>query len=428
MARVAVIGGGLAGAAAAVRAAEAGADVVMINAGGGATMMSSGAIDVAGDTCAPSGRPELSGREVEANLSAIMASQTHHPYTVLAGDPKDVLDDVKETLFALFPDGGDVKFEGDGDKNLACYSTLGTLKLTCFCPAGTAGPEKEGMERPLALSFARLLDFDPAAWAKVAAENAERLGIAINPCHDTVRLGLDIDRQAPAISAEIKDARGELLEAIKSALKEHSDATALVLPPVLPLEARDEIMSELSEAISIPVYELLGMPPSVHGLGFGASLRKKLDSLGIEFVRERATGFAESDERVAAVTTAHGRQIDADAFVLATGKFLGGGIDKDPCLHETLFRLPVFKGEEPLDKIFVQKLVGLHVSDRHVLFEIGLRVDEKLRPLDQDGLMKFKNLFAAGSVLSGYNYVTEGTGSGVALATGSRAGRNAAAK
>src|SRR4029077_16711619 len=37
-------------------------------------------------------------------------------------------------------------------------------------------------------------------------------------------------------------------------------------------------------------------------------------------------------------------------------------------------------------------------------FRSGLATDERLRPLDDTGLAPFENLFAAGSVLGGYNY------------------------
>jgi anaerobic glycerol-3-phosphate dehydrogenase len=63
---------------------------------------------------------------------------------------------------------------------------------------------------------------------------------------------------------------------------------------------------------------------------------------------------------------------------------------------------------------------------RHPVFDAGLAVDEELRPVDEEGRPVFNNLRAAGSVIGGYNHLTDGAGSGVAATTGVRAGRLAA--
>jgi anaerobic glycerol-3-phosphate dehydrogenase len=59
------------------------------------------------------------------------------------------------------------------------------------------------------------------------------------------------------------------------------------------------------------------------------------------------------------------------------------------------------------------------------MFEAGLRIDCVLRPLGMNNKPRLKNLFAAGAIIQGYNYMTDGTGAGVAMATGARAGINA---
>jgi glycerol-3-phosphate dehydrogenase subunit B len=61
----------------------------------------------------------------------------------------------------------------------------------------------------------------------------------------------------------------------------------------------------------------------------------------------------------------------------------------------------------------------------HPAFGVGLMTDRRLRPMDQDGKVVLENLFAAGSVLGGYNYHTGGCGLGVCALTGYRAGREA---
>ena len=58
----------------------------------------------------------------------------------------------------------------------------------------------------------------------------------------------------------------------------------------------------------------------------------------------------------------------------------------------------------------------------HKLFECGIRIDSSFRPIDRTGEVFAENLFAAGSVLGGYNYPIEKSGLGVALATGRTSG------
>ena len=45
-------------------------------------------------------------------------------------------------------------------------------------------------------------------------------------------------------------------------------------------------------------------------------------------------------------------------------------------------------------------------------------MDQHLRPLSPDGQVIYANLMAAGSVLTGYNYLQDGGGLGVPLVSG----------
>jgi glycerol-3-phosphate dehydrogenase subunit B len=62
----------------------------------------------------------------------------------------------------------------------------------------------------------------------------------------------------------------------------------------------------------------------------------------------------------------------------------------------------------------------------HAFARFGVRTDDDLRPTDGDGRPEFDNLRAAGSVLGGYDFPAEKSGSGVSIATGYAAGRAAA--
>jgi glycerol-3-phosphate dehydrogenase subunit B len=121
------------------------------------------------------------------------------------------------------------------------------------------------------------------------------------------------------------------------------------------------------------------------------------------------------------------RLVAARAAVLATGKFIGGGIERDRRFRETVVGLPVFAGAQQVGGGFVGDLLGERVESDQVAFRAGVRIDEALRPLGADGGPASKTLFAAGSVIRGYDPASDKTGLGVAIFTGYLAGEAAAA-
>jgi glycerol-3-phosphate dehydrogenase subunit B len=66
------------------------------------------------------------------------------------------------------------------------------------------------------------------------------------------------------------------------------------------------------------------------------------------------------------------------------------------------------------------------VESDQVAFRAGVRIDETLRPLRADGGAASPSLFAAGSVIRGYDPASDKTGLGVAIFTGYLAGEAAA--
>ena len=102
-------------------------------------------------------------------------------------------------------------------------------------------------------------------------------------------------------------------------------------------------------------------------------------------------------------------------------------ITKNDAFRENLLDLPLFCGDEPVGKIWTKKMLGASVLDRHDAFAVGLITDDSLKPVDADGQVIYSNLFAAGSILGGYNYHSDGCGMGVCILTGRLAGKEASA-
>jgi glycerol-3-phosphate dehydrogenase subunit B len=119
--------------------------------------------------------------------------------------------------------------------------------------------------------------------------------------------------------------------------------------------------------------------------------------------------------------------------VLATGRFVGGGVVRERGLREPLLQLPVLAAEGGQ--------AGVHLADRPAatltqrnrridqpLMSAGIQVDPRLRPLAEDGAPVHERLFAAGAILGGQGQGVDGTGLGLAILTGWLAGRGAAGR
>ena len=108
--------------------------------------------------------------------------------------------------------------------------------------------------------------------------------------------------------------------------------------------------------------------------------------------------------------------------MLATGGILGGGIELAPgSARESVFKLDI---PVPSD---VTLWSEPEIFGNHVFSRLGVRVDGEMRPQDDSGQAWYDNIFFAGRNVGGYDFATEKSGHGVALATGWQAGRMAAA-
>jgi len=116
--------------------------------------------------------------------------------------------------------------------------------------------------------------------------------------------------------------------------------------------------------------------------------------------------------RIIVGTPGRPRSIRGRNFILASGGILGGGI--------------LLERERASEAVF-----HFPASDfRHQtsIFHAGVRVNRQLQPLAAGGNVILENVFCAGRVLAGYDPFSEGSGAGVAVATGYRAAVEAGRK
>ena len=428
---LAVIGSGLAGTAAALAAAEQGRSVIVVTRGSGASHLSSGALDLADDPVSARGRPERSIRDIPRNLQELLLRNPVHPYHLLlegSGAPQPLLETLQQSFFKLFPAQGQLILEGSFQHNRFAFTSLGTVKATAFVPQATAAVGDPCLRQPLVIGFEEYPDFDPGFWPRIAAPLAEKLGAPMSAGQSAwVRLGSAPDLSSPELARLLAEPEpaARFLAGVRDAARDFAGLTAIVLPPVLPARGRGRLLERLQEAAGVLVHELLSPPPSVPGLRLGLHLEERLAEAKVQVLRGSVVGFrAEGKNLRALALEVAGRKLEVEAtrFVLATGSFAGGGIRKDKSFHEPVFHLPIFCGDHAVGEIYTAKLTHEVIAEPHLLFTCGLKADSSLCPLDPEGAPVFENLRAAGAILQGSDPSRDGTGAGVAIATGWQAG------
>ena len=418
---VLVLGGGMAGAMAALAAREAGARTVLVRRSPGATALSSGAVSVAPDRAAPPDAP-LSTRAGPLEAARrIAATRPDHPYAAAGVDRlADALDfAARELSEVLVP-------RLDRPRFLA--TPFGTAVAAALCQRSMAAGDLLAVQARLAVGgFRGHLGFEASLVAAGLARYAARGGPEVRAfAIDLPRLVHGADRPHELARAlEAPGAAEAAGEALRAALP--PGAQAALLPPVLGLDPRARVHERIEGAAGLPVAETLSDGPSVPGLRLQRAIDARLAAAGIEVVTAAVTGARGLGE----VVRAGGRDLRARTWVLATGRFVGGGIVRRGVLVEPALGLPVqaAEGAEAGVHLAARPAASLTVRDRRAaqpLLSAGLRVDGALRPLDERCRPVHPRLFAAGAVVGGHDQATDGTGLGVAILTGWLAGRAAA--
>ncbi|MDE5878643.1 MAG: anaerobic glycerol-3-phosphate dehydrogenase subunit B, partial [Desulfovibrio sp.] len=225
-----------------------------------------------------------------------------------------------------------------------------------------------------------------------------------------------------ARAAEREGGRQWLMDALKS---QAEGCDLVLMPPICGRHAASGIARELREALGCPIVEMLSIPPGVGGLRIRDALLRELAALGVELVENAnvtSAGVAEGRcHTLNIASTGRTYATKARAYVLATGGILGGGVQLEPgSACERVFGLELSLPED------VAAWTEPEIFGSHAVSTVGVRVDDKLRPLDENGALALENVFFAGRTLGGHDPAVEKSGYGVALASGWQAGLAAA--
>jgi glycerol-3-phosphate dehydrogenase subunit B len=441
---VLVVGGGLAGITSAIAAAREGADVRLVCHKRTSLRQASGLIDGLGYVPArsePGEADEITQRRKDFRtvrssrgeytgplvtpFKKIEALPPTHPYSILGPEA------LREGL-ALFDEmTGEMYLGSHTEKNALIPTFGGTVKPTARYPrAVAAGIASDS--RPMAIvGFRSFTEFD----ARQVADTLELAGVPFDVTGAEIEFaeafGADakITRVAKALDHDEPIDGTPARQALVEAIDPHvGDAERVGFPALLGDDHTVAVRADLGDRLGVDVFEIPMGPPSLLGLRLEDRLYEALDAEGVRFeTGNPVVGYEtnrDDPSRIESVWVDHkGREVpySAEQFVLATGGFVGKGLDSDrKRVQEPVFDCYIPQPDDRYDW-FVDDAFGDHPYAR-----FGLRPNESMQPLDADGEPEFANLYAAGSIVGGADIAREKSASGVSLATGIVAGRMAA--
>ncbi len=400
-----VIGAGLAGLTAALRAAEAGLRVKVIAKGMGSLYWATGAIDLLGYV-------GVEERAVTSPWARMAELDAGHPYRRL-GEAR-----IRQALawFQQSTAAQALGYTGAGDENVLTPSPAGAWRPSYLAPAGQkAGVASDG--RPMVIvGFQGMRDFYPHLIARNLSAQGQAARAALLPWSV---LSEQRDRNNAQLAELLDDARTQqrLIDALKLVVK---PGERVGLPAILGRHAHPQALAALQAGLNTAVFEIPTLPPNVPGIRLATALRHALEARGVRVeIGMEAVGFhAEAGviESVETTTSARPLKHRANAFLLATGGVLGGGFNSDHTgrFWEVVFNLPL---TVPQDRRAWFR-PGFLDPQGQPAFRGGVAVNDAWQPVDAAGRVVFANLWAAGGLLAHMDAILERSLEGVAIATG----------
>jgi glycerol-3-phosphate dehydrogenase subunit B len=170
------------------------------------------------------------------------------------------------------------------------------------------------------------------------------------------------------------------------------------------------------------------LPPSIPGTRIFHRFREFLIAKGATFLLGNPVIRSDVKEGLCEGITLQNPPLltnyRAERYILATGRFLGGGLQADTeRISEPLFHLPILQPESR-GKWFRERFFQ---PESHPIHRAGIVADAELRPVDAGGRVILKNVRVAGSILAHHQTIEEHSHEGIDIATGYLAARRALA-
>ncbi len=400
---LAVIGTGIAGFAAALFARDRGLEVSQFGHTG-AIAYTTGYLDLLG---------VLDGTLLSdpwAGLDALRTAEPDHPLTRL---PNATIRTAMRRFIAALNEMG-VGYTEPGRANLNALLPYGLTKPTLSIPR-TMLPGIEALERgaeTVMADFEGLQGFSgrefqvnlAARWPALRSARVAFPGME----------GRQVFAEVMARAMETARTRAALAERLRPLI---GSAKYVALPAILGIHAPDKVHAEMERLLGARLFEVPTIPPAVPGIRLREMFESGLPKRGVALEPLLKVASVTLDKGAVRLTI-HGPMedltVEARAAILATGRFLSGGLASDRnTVSETLIGLPVAASSDR-DTWFRQDYLD---PRGHPLNRLGIATDTAFRPLSADGTIVNPRLFAAGAILAGQDWVRQRCGVSLAVAS-----------
>ena len=416
-----VVGSGMAGLMAAIVASGQGKRVTLLSRGCGSLNIGSGCVDVLG---------YVNGQPVEGQpLEALDSLPERHPYRLVS---KEGVEEALTTLCAVSARHG-APLEAAANGNRRVPTILGTLKPTCLTLPSCRGELLETAASALVVSVEGLRDSHPALVTSQLRRYPHLAAVTWHEAHlENPIPGAHRNLSPLDIARYVESPEGTawLAAGLRKALRA-TPADVVLLPPVCGLS--NAAWEAVAAAVPVPLVEMPTLPPGVGGLRLYTALKSELQARDVDMVENALVTGAECDGKhcaaLVAETACGRRRFAAKAFVMATGGFMGGGFLSSPGeARETVFGLPVLQANGSLLPARPEDWSDQNIFGNHAFASAGVMVNAAMSPLRIDGTPALNNVFFAGRSVGGYDFASEKSGNGVAVATAWRAALSACAQ
>jgi len=400
-----VVGGGLAGWVAGIRAAQRGKKVLLVTEGVGTLFYFSGIFDYG---------------EVER-----LRHLPKHPYTLFE---KQAILQGQRFVQEICPEYV-VK-----DAPQSAFTVLGTVRQGDLLPRSMVLPDQQEQGVFVLLVPEGLKDFFPEIVAANMAQEfpgwqVDLKKIQVEALAEWTRLGKSVssvdyaaiwrsEEGQRALAREINEIKRQYQEAGKSSSK-----IVVVLPGLVRGYFDSSRTKPYQSELSLPVLEMSSFVPSPHGRYFAEYLKHTFTDLGGEvMIGARAVSIIEDSapeslskvcQEIIVNSMGKSLRLKAKKFILATGGLLGGGIKVGMArksIKEGLFDLPLYVPEEWSEPQFFAP---------QPFAQVGVETDEFMRPLDPErGQVVWNNVHVVGRMLAHWDPWTQKCGGGVSVTSG----------
>jgi len=401
-AEVAVIGGGLAGVMSALKLARSGYNTLLIRKGYGATAMSSSCISSTG----------------------LASWLRYHGES----SPDEVINEAFD-LFTTLMSTASFPFKGSPGQGGDYLTTMGTYKRIEVLPLSSAGGSLKELEEGslLIVGIEGLTGFHAAFLQKALRHYLGERPIIRTMSFHPGFLKRHANFSQPELAHLLDDQRKMESFMTEARGLVNGDWTHLMFPPVLGLEKSASVMNAVQSELEATCFEAISKIPSSAGLRLQTAINRLLSRARIRTVHGTVSGFQQEKNHITSIEVqdkGSGLTIEAGSYILASGNQIGGGLDFDDEMRESVFGVPLAVNGMNLKSLKRDQLLSEDFSAKQPLLQVGIRVDGAFRPLNSEGGPFWDNLRAAGSVISTSPAEKGWSGLGFAIVSGYLAARS----